>query len=335
VLSTCFTLQRRIRLSAWLLGGQFLLFSAVGCDRSGSIEKADSVASTVDSEPVATDALRAEQAARLERAGRINQAARAIASGQLDVAEGILRQCLLADPNDARALELSGDSATGRGDLMAAPAWYESAIDQRGNDADRNLLDKWAKSLIRAGRPYDAIDALNRLIERFPTEAQARYDLAGLATAVGVPEEALPSLQWLVQRGQGDPESLLVLADPGRVEPDVASCQRFLAIAGEDRRAEFGLAKFDAMQQDWTAVAERLEPIVSEYPEFSLGQALYGQAIFETGESEKLVAWLKVASPFVSDSPLYWMVLGKHEQSRGRHEQAAKAFWESRRRGGP
>ncbi|WP_372715919.1 FG-GAP-like repeat-containing protein [Novipirellula sp.] len=264
----------------------------------------------------------------------IDHAINAMAQGRFEIADHALKQCLLADPHHPKALELSADLANHRGNAGAAAVLYQSAIDEYGATADRQLFDKWSKSLIRAGRPYEAIEALQTLSERFPTDAQSRYELAGLAAAFGMPEAAVPALRWLVQRGQSDPESLLVLADPVRVEPDVDSCKKVLAISGEDRRAEFGLARFDALHQDWTAVAARLKPIVQRFPQFVPAYALYGQSLAELGEDAKLAEWQESAPKSADNSPQYWMVLGRWEQTRGHHEAAAKAFWESLRRGG-
>lgn len=256
-------------------------------------------------------------------------ARQAISRKQFEAAENALKQCLLADPTDTEALELSADLAVLRGDTPTAISLYEAVIDARGNDADRDLLDRWAKSLLRAGRPYDAVEALEELGARFPNDPQSRYDLAGMAAAFGVPERAVPALRWLVQRGQSDPQSLQLLADPTRVEPDVESCQKLLSLSGDDRRAEFGLARLDAIHEDWEAVARRLSPIVEQYPQFAEAYGLYGQALLELGEHEKLLEWRAKTPKAALSSPRYWTTLGRWEQSRGQHEAAAVAFWES------
>jgi tetratricopeptide (TPR) repeat protein len=301
------------------------LFSVVGCGRPTDSDSSNET-TVIANAPVSE--------ATEPSIDHFQRATQALNQGQFDVAETALKQCLLANPDDPQALELSADLASRRGDANTAGMFYQSAIAARGDDLDRMLMDKWSKSLIRAGRPYDAIEALQTLMERFPNDAQSRYDLAGLAAAFGMPEAALPGLRWLVQRGQSDPESLMVLADPGRVEPDIESCQKVLAIPGADQRVEFGLAQFDAAHQDWQAVATRLAPLVKQFPQFAPAHALYGQAMLETGEHANLTAWRDSAPATAVDSTLYWLVLGQWEQSRGQHEQAAKAFWESLRRGG-
>lgn len=260
-------------------------------------------------------------------------AASAIARGQLDVAEQSLRQGLLIAPNDAQALELSADIAIQRKNASTAIEMYQAAIDARGSAASRELLDKWAKSLLRAGKPYDSIKALQKICESFPADPQSRYDLAGIAAAFGVPELAVPPLAWLVQKGQSDAESLLLLADPARVKPDKESCKKSLSLSNEDHRAEYGLARHDAMSDDWAAVAKRLEPIVTTYPEFVEAYALYLQALFELGENDKFTECLRKAPPLAAGSSVYWITLGRWEQSRGQHHNAAIAFWESFKKG--
>ncbi len=314
----------RIPLPARLVGAILLTsLLAAGCNQPGL---PDVAMSDTDSQDPSSGA---EPTVDL-----IDHAIDALTQGRFEIADHALKQRLLADPHHPKALELSAELASRRGNAGAAAVLYQSAIDEYGATADRQLLDKWYKSLIQAGRPYEAIEALQNVSERFPTDSQSRYDLAGLAAAFGMSEAAVPALRWLVQRGQSDPESLLLLADPARVEPDVDSCEKILAISGEDRRAEFGLARFDALHQDWIAVATRLEPIVQQFPQFVPAYTLYGQSLAELGEDAKLAAWQQSAPKSAIDSSQYWMVLGRWEQSRGNHEAAAKAFWESLRRGG-
>lgn len=292
-----------------------LLF--VGCEQREAVENANSVVSSS-----------AESDANL-LPDEMSRAISAMSRGQWDVAEQSLKQVLLIDPNNAKALELSADVAVERGDASSASVIYEAAIDARGEASDRALLDKWAKSLLRSGRPYDYISALQTITDRFPADRESRYDLAGIATASGVPELAVPILKWLLERGESDADSLMVLADPARVRPDFDSCKKMLSLSGEDRRAEYGLARAEAMDEDWQAVEKRLSPIVEQFPEFVAAYALYGQALFELNEHDKLDAWYAKAPQQASESSLYWLTLGRWEQSRGQHQNAAIAFWES------
>ena len=304
----------------WLCLAVIILLASIGCHRPA----ADRETTQNDKGSVTSDSdLRDE---------RLSLATEAIAQRQFVTAEDALKQCLLADPSDNEALELSADLAVLRGDARTAIALYQAVIDAQGRDADRELLDKWAKSLLRAGRPYDAIEALEELGNRFPNDSQSRYDLAGMAAAFGVPEQAVPALRWLVQRGQSDPQALQLLADPARVEPDVESCQKLLSVSDDDRRAEFGLARLDAINEDWEAVERRLTPIVKQQPQFAEAYALYGQAIFELGHHEKLLDWRAKTPESALNSSRYWATLGRWEQSRGEHQAAAIAFWESMRR---
>lgn len=324
---------RYIGLPARLAGlSLWLALAACGCNRISSTDRTGDQGDSASANPASSVLAAASPHDRETLPDPIATAERALARGHFDVAQKALTQRLLAAPDDPHALELSADVASHRGDYASADTLYHSAIRSRGKEADRNLLDKWSKCLIRAGRPYDAIDALQELGERFPGDVQSRYDLAGLAAACGVPEEAVPAMRWLVQRGQSDPESLLLLADPARVEPDAETCQKFLAISGESRRPEFGLAKLDALHQKWAAVATRLEPVVKQSPQFAPAYALYGQALLELEKRDQLIAWRAMVPESALASAHYWIVVGRWEQTQGHHEQAARAFWESLQR---
>jgi tetratricopeptide (TPR) repeat protein len=58
---------------------------------------------------------------------------------------------------------------------------------------------------------------------------------------------------------------------------------------------------------------------------------LYGRAIWELGESTKLVKWIESIPPQSDQWPAYWLLAGQWAQREGRHDEAARAFWESLR----
>ena len=324
---SCPNVQSIWRLACLVGLGLWALLATAGCDHASPNNRGDRRASS-------ESAGNRDRVVRSQTAHSIEAASQALAQGRLDVAEATLKHCLLADPNDPQALRLSADLANCRQDAHSAAVLYQSAVDVLGEAADRDILNNWYRSLVQAGRPYDAIEALSEISLRFPGDAQSRYDLAGLAAACGVPEAAVPAMKWLVQRGQSDAESLLLLADPGRVEPDAETCEKLLAISGDDRRPEFGLAKLDALEQNWSAASTRLASLVESSPQFAPAYSLYGESLLELGESSQLPAWRAAAPPSALESAHFWRVVGRWEQSQGHHEQAAKAFWESLRRDG-
>jgi len=245
-------------------------------------------------------------------------------------AETALRSQLLIAPQDSIALELSGDIASQRGDTQTSTSLYSEAI-LNAAAPSHGLSKKLAEEFMRAGRPFDAIDSLQKTIDRYPDDVQSMYDLAGLATSVGVPQLAIPILRWLAQHGQGDQDSLVLLAEPDRIEPDGEWCQKLVARLIVDSKIDYSLARLDAMEMKWAAVAKRLEPLVTQHQDFVPAFTLYGQSLIELNDFERLLSWSQRLPARVESSPEYWAVAGMWAQRQGRHEQAARAFWEGLR----
>ncbi len=143
-------------------------------------------------------------------------ATRALQRNDLVAAEAAVRKHLLQHPGDARALELSADISSQRGQTTSAIELYQAAVDSSEPPSEA-LLDKLALQLTAAGRAFDALDVLQHRIERYPASVQARSDFVVLAAMLGIADRAVPSLQWLSQHGEGgDAETLQVLANPRR-----------------------------------------------------------------------------------------------------------------------
>lgn len=259
---------------------------------------------------------------------------RSIATRDFAAAEATIRNRLVGTPTDAVALELLGDVYAAQKKPMLASDIYRDAI-AASDSPGLGLLDKAVEQQIAAGRPFDAIDSLQLTIDRYPDHPQARFDLAGLATMLGTARLALPPLRWLMQRGQGDADLLIVMADPDQVQPDGEMCQKWIDISvansQKDSRTEFGLAMLDATQLRWEDVAARLEGVVARHPTFVPAYTLYGRALWELGDSNKLAKWIE-SIPSQSDQwPAYWLLAAQWAQREGRHDEAARAFWESLR----
>ncbi len=255
-------------------------------------------------------------------------ASRALHRNDLDAAETAVRRYLVEDPNDATALELAGDIALRRGDNERSVEMYHAAVDQ-GTPPSETSLEKLAVQLMASGRAFDSVDVLLKRIEQYPNNPQARFDLVGLATMLGLPQVAVPSLQWLAQRGHGDAEILQVLSDPRRVEPDTEMCGKLLARNPDDRRAEYGMALLDAQKMNWHEVLRRLQPVLERHPSFLPAYILYGRGLAELNDFQQIQAWQQRAPATAADSPEYWLVAGIWAELQGQHPEAARAYWEA------
>ncbi len=156
---------------------------------------------------------------RIDRLIRMNDVAGASQS---------LRHVLAANPDDFWALERLGDVSIISQDFAIAADLYRDSI-QKNLNANETLYRKWHQSLLKCGLPYEAIAALQQFRLKYPDLEDVNYDLAGLSVAMGVPRIALPAIRWLIIHGHADFDTLMLMLDPDRAEPDLETCHELLA----------------------------------------------------------------------------------------------------------
>lgn len=244
---------------------------------------------------------------------------------EIDKAEAALRTQLQHDPKDKEALQLYSQLAARRGDTATAYEYLRSVIDL-SIAPSAQLLSQAAELAMASGQPYDSVDFLVRLNENYPENVEAKYDLIGLSAMVGLTHLGLPHLQWLAQRGQVDLESLQVLADPLRVQPDGELSDIALRRCPTDLRNHYGKALLDASNFDWQSVLDRLEPVLKKHGDFAPAFALYGRAIMESGLYDLIPSWQESLPENIETSSQYWVAAGIWAQQKGSPAEAAHAF---------
>ncbi|EMI58442.1 FG-GAP repeat domain-containing protein [Rhodopirellula sallentina] len=255
----------------------------------------------------------------------MQEAVAAFTAGDFVAAEASLRKQLIADPDDVQALLLAGSVAERLNDWPMSLAFYQDAI-RKSESPHPVMLDGITKSLVKSGRVFDAIEVLKTFVRRFENVPDARFDLAGLASMVGMPEAAIPSLRWLFQHNQGDMESLLLMANPARSEADLDFCNELLLRSGDDIRLRYAAARMHAKELEWEKVLERLASVVEQHPNFVPGLVLYGRALVELDRISDLEDWSIRLPPNIEGSPEYWIVIGKWAEASSNPKLAVEAF---------
>ncbi|MDG2220221.1 MAG: FG-GAP-like repeat-containing protein [Rubripirellula sp.] len=254
-------------------------------------------------------------------------ATRALSRGNLEVADAELRNHLITAPDDVKALELSGDVAARLRDPARAVAHYRGVLAVEGVAPTASLLSKLAVELMATGSAYECLQVLQQRAAEYPQNAEAHAESIGLAAMLGLAQQTLPSMRWLTQHGQGDPELLQVLADPRRVEADGEWCGELLEENPSDLRPEFGLAQVADVKMRWDDVTNRLAPVLKRHPEFIPAHNLYGLALVQQGRFDELNQWHERLPAAARQAASYWMVAGLWARHRDRPGQAARAFW--------
>ena len=243
-------------------------------------------------------------------------------------ADEAIREHLLVSPNDLRGLEMLGDIAASTGDNRLANESYAEVL-RRSKSPSEPFLSKYAMRLMSSSRAFDCLAVLKKRADKFPGHPEAGPEMAGLAAMLGVAEQGVDALRQFARRGGADPETLQVLADPRRVEPDIEMCERLLAKNPEDLRPQFALARAEANELSWSKVKTRLQPVLKRHTDFLPGQMLYGLALVQLGEFSALPKWRQSVSESAQELADYWMVAGCWAEHEKKYDEAARAFWEA------
>jgi len=287
-----------------------LLVLSCGCNRKDS-------AATTPAEKVVTPPQDPVAAVRvLLRRGNVTAAAQ-----QVDAA-------LLRSPEDPGLLSIAGDVAVARGDTTRAVELYELALAGTGTP-DAGVLLKLGQEYMNVGRPFESIRVLKAAVEAYPEVVDYRMKLVGMQMAVGMEFESRQQLQWLVQRGNGGLNLLIVLSDLSRPQTVESTCKYALKTYPADLRPNYSLARLPAYHSEWKKVAELLAPVVQQHPDFLPGQALYGRALHELQLISELSDWFKGVPLGIESQPQYWLTMGGLAEQNENLPMAARAYWKA------
>ena len=278
-----------------------------GCNRKDSV-------ATTPAEKVANPPQDSVAAVR----GLLRRGDVAAASRQVDAA-------LLRSPEDPELLSIAGDVAVARGDATRAVELYELAL-AATETPDAGVLLKLGQEYVNVGRPFESIRVLKAAVEAYPDVVDYRMKLVGMQMALGLEFESRQQLQWLVQRGNGGLNLLIVLSDLSRPQTVESTCKYALKTYPADLRPNYSLARLPAYHSEWKKVAVLLSPVVKKHPDFVPGQAMYGRALYELQRTSELSEWFKSVPSGIESQPQYWLTMGGVAEQKGNLPMAARAY---------
>ncbi len=236
-------------------------------------------------------------------------------------------QALLIDqPTNPAVLELAADLSIQRGHTDRAIEFLRLAIDSSDKPSS-STLDKLGQQFMNAGKPFDALDAAVLSVEHSPQDPVLRQKLVGLQASLGMQRDSADHLRWLVQRGSGNVNLLIILSDLNRPQTVEATCQYALKKNPDDLRPQYSLACLPAYHGKWSEVTEKLASVIDQHPQFVPAQALYGRGVVELGDVEAIEKWFASLRGDVQQDPQYWMAAGILADQQNQPERAAHAFW--------
>lgn len=312
-----------------------VLSLSVGCGSSVS-SKSSSGEGSSSSEKGASSSKKGPASARPGAAipskggkqAAIETARAALSSGNIQAAQTAIASHLLTRPADPLGLEIAGDIASASGELSEAIELYQSAIEQL-SPASAQLYEKLGRQWMQAGAPYEAADVLRESVDRHPENGKVRADLAGLVASLGMVRDAVDHVRWLLRRGRGGLNELIMLADLNMPQTDEATCAYALKHNPDDLRPEFALSLVDVYQADFDTVARRLARVTETHPTFSVAWAYLGRALVESGDEEQLRLWQQRLPEGTDRWAEYWVAAGLWAERNDQPGAAARAFWEA------
>ena len=246
--------------------------------------------------------------------------------GRVAAAADQVQAALLRNPQDPDLLLIAGDVAVAQGDAARAAELYESAISAFGGSHAESML-KLGQEYMNLGRPFDSIRVMEEAVSAYPQVADYRLKLVGLQLAVGLEFESQEHLRWLVQRGHGGVNLLIVLSDLSRPQTVESTCRYALKNYPKDLRPNYSLARLPAYHSNWNKVADLLAPVVERHPDFAPAQALYGRALLELQNDSRLSQWYRSLPSGIEGQPQYWLTMGGIAEQSGDIPMAARAYW--------
>ncbi len=257
-----------------------------------------------------------------------HQVSELIRRGDTSAASLLIRQSLARNPADIVAIERLGDISEMEDNFLAAAELYSSAIQSTTNPS-ASLFKKWHQSLLKGGLPYEAVEALQLYLEEYPDLEDAHYNLAGLSVAMGVPRSALPSLRWLVLHGKADIDTLMLLIDPDRAEPDLQTCKELLERFPDHHSLQYPLALEHVNHGRWNLALEITKQILSKTPHFAPAQLLYGKILLAQGKFDEFQHWRDQVSSDLASYRQFWELVGDNSRLNANYQDAIRSYSKS------
>ncbi|MBB3208869.1 tetratricopeptide (TPR) repeat protein [Rhodopirellula rubra] len=262
----------------------------------------------------------------------LSRARQEMQRGDVDSARRYLREFLVGLPDDRDLIQNAAELFVSLGDIGDAVQLYGDLV-ASADVPSKELLYGYARGLMQQGRPFETVEVLRQAVAAYPNDASARRDLAGLLASLGLQSEAGEHLRWLVQRGFGGPQELVILSDLTRPQTDEKTCEYALENYPEDQRPRYSLAVKAAHSGKWDEVAGHCQRLLETHPTFVPGIALYGRVIVErhpaSGSDSNWLSWKAALPETIEKYPDYWHALGGNSLRQNDDEEAAFAFWKA------
>ena len=218
-------------------------------------------------------------------------------------AAGYVRSVLELEPGNETAHAMAGVLAYEARDCARAVDHFAKARrETEGNEAG---AARYGHCLLNLGRAEQAAEVFQKVVERQPANAAARYNLAVAEVEASRWREAIATLALLTIGEKASPEALNLLATAqegaGDVEAAVAALRKAAQLAPQDERHYLDLAAL-CLKHDAVPLALEITDVgLANIPGSARLFAMRGIVRAQLGENEKASADFEQASRLEPD----------------------------------
>jgi tetratricopeptide (TPR) repeat protein len=223
-------------------------------------------------------------------------------------------------------LESLGDRHAAMQDWPRAVEFYRRAMEESSTPS-KHLMDKLGQQWMNVGRPFESLDILGQAIKQYPDDVELIGKMVGLQAMLGLQWESSEQLRWLIQRGHGDLNMLLIASDLSRPQTVESTCLYALRHYPDDLRPQYAIAALRAYYGEWQEVSSLLKPVVERHPSFVPAVAYYLRALVELENDAQVLQFVEKLPVDIQSHPHYWIAAGLWAEQQGDDERAASAFW--------
>jgi len=237
----------------------------------------------------------------------------------------LVDRILEKDPGSLQALQF-GYHAAWRLENQQLAESYLTRIVKQGDGV--RWAEEYSTRLFQQASLWPAEFILKAIVEADPQNLLSHRLLASVLSLEGRREESLPHIRELIASKETTIQDLLLLGLQ-RFSVDAPQLREQFSTASDDPGLRLALATHLEKKNQPQLVAELLRPVVTEHPDWRVGQALYGWVLLDLNRKQEFTDWLRECSQTDLSHAMVLAVIGRAAKQSGQFELALASFWHS------
>ena len=262
----------------------------------------------------------------------VRELQQAVETGAWARAERLATQAMIASPNDPDVLTNAAIAKAAGGDRDAATNLLVESAKASGYDTDTDQVDLAIGALVDLGRVHDAIELIELVLLKVPSDHKHRRMLVGFLGEVQLNKDINEHMSFLIRDRRFDLPLLLATTETATRQFSTANIEELLKRNPRDHRPRLGIAQEHLQQRNFREAEQILKDIIEHHPIFEPAHALLGRSLVLQGKMDALAQWHDELPSQASDYPNYWFALGAVARASGKTAVAVRALGEGVRR---